>query len=264
MTSTTQAGSTPRDSSVQSVDRAISILQVLAREGVTGVTAIAAELGLHKSTVSRLLGTLEARGLVEPVPGRGGYRLDYGVALLAQGVARKPDLTLVSRPVCSELAEEIGETVNIDVRQGDSSVTIDQVTGPSSLTAVNWVGRRGPLHATSPGKVFLADFSRDALDRYVGGGLARFTDRTITDPTALARDLAAVRRRGYASTSEELEIGLVAVAVPIRDLDGATVATVSTSGPVFRIGPDRIGELADRLTVAAAAISERNGYPKVG
>ncbi len=260
----TDGGGSARDGSVQSVDRAISILQVLARRGLSGVTAIAEDLSLHKSTVSRLLATLEARGLVEHIPGRGGYRLDYGVVLLAEGVTKRTDLTVISRPVCAELAEDIGETINIDVPEGNRAVTVDQSTGTFSLSAVNWVGRRDPMHVTSPGKVFLAEMPPSELARFLESEVVAFTEHTITDPLRLREELQRVRDQGYASTVEELELGLAAVAVPIRALDGRVIAALSVSGPTVRLTPDRIPDLAGRLRAGAAQISQRNGYPKVG
>jgi DNA-binding IclR family transcriptional regulator len=214
---------------------------------MAGVTEIANELSVHKSTVSRLLGTLEARGLVEQAASRGRYRLSYGIVQLAQGASKKHDITVVSRPVCDALAEEVGETVNVVVNEGRSVVTIDQVIGSSSVTTVNWVGKHNPLHVTSSGKVFLANMSYSIVGR-----------------AELETELAAVRKNGYASTFEEQEIGLVAIAAPIRDLDGRVIATLTVSGPTFRIDREAIPKIADRLLPAAAQISERNGYPKAG
>src|SRR5215207_5373623 len=148
-------GRTLRDTSVQSVHRAISILQVLAL-GPAGVTDIATELGVHKSTVFRLLATLEARGLVEQHTERGRYRLGYGVVQLAAGATKSDDLSLLSRPICRQLAETVHETVNVAVHDGTAVVSIDQVLGSPTITTHNWVGQRAPLHATSAGKVFLA------------------------------------------------------------------------------------------------------------
>ncbi|HEX6360340.1 IclR family transcriptional regulator [Actinophytocola sp.] len=253
-----------RDNSVHSVHRAISILQVLARRGDAGVTEIASEIDVHKSTVSRLIGTLESRGLVEQASNRGRYRLAYGVVLLAEGASRKHDLTVISRTVCRALAEELAETVVVVVHEGRSVVTIDQVIGASSITAVNWVGQRSPLHATSAGKVFLAYMPRAELQTYLDEELERLTPHTIVDPDKLDSDLAVVRERGYSIAYEEQEIGLAANATPIRAHDGQVVAALAVSGPAFRFGEDVIPTIAERLLSAAAEISERNGYPKAG
>ncbi len=252
------------DNSVQSVDRAVSILQVLGRRGAAGVTQLSTELGVHKSTISRLLSTLEARGLVEQTASRGSYRLGYGVVLLAEGASKRQDLSVTSRTVCNVLAEEVGETVTLAVREGRNVVTTDQVIGTSMLTTVDWVGQRSPLHVTAAGKVFLAHLPAAEVEAYLAGGLARLTDRTVTDPDALTSELATVRSRGYSTTRDEQEIGLTAVGAPIRGHDGRVVAALCVSGPSFRLVPEALAHIVDRLLHAAAQVSERNGYPKVG
>lgn len=253
-----------RDKSVQSVHRAISILQVIARRGVAGVTEISHELAIHKSTTSRLMGTLEARGLVEQTSHRGGYRLGYGVVQLAEGVTKKIDLTVTSRSVCTALADEVGETVNVAVHEGRSIVTIDQVMGSAQVTSVNWVGRHQSLHSTAVGKVFLSEMPRAELQTYLDEPMEPYTEFTIVDPARMQAELDLVRERGYAQTVEEQEIGLVAVAAPIRALDGRVIAAVVVSGPTFRITETAIPRIARHVLSAAAEISERNGYPKAG
>jgi IclR family acetate operon transcriptional repressor len=264
LTTVSEGGGSGRDGAVQSVDRAISVLQVLARHGDLGVTEISNELAIHKSTVSRLLGTLEARGLVEQATHRGRYRLGHGVAQLAQGVSKKHDVSVVSRPVCSALAEDLGETVNVAVHEGRGIVTIDQVIGSSQITTVNWVGQRQAMHSTSAGKVFLANLPRAELETYLAEKLERFTEFTIVDRAVLETELAAISDAGYGRTIDEQELGLSAVAAPIRALDGRVIAALAVSGPTFRINDETVPNIAERLLSAAAEISERNGYPKAG
>jgi IclR family transcriptional regulator, acetate operon repressor len=253
-----------RDSSVQSVHRAISILQVLALRGAAGVTEIAAELDVHKSTVFRLLATLEARGLVQQNSGRGRYRLGYGVVQLAAGATKMDDLTLLSRPVCRQLAEAVRETVNVAVHDGHAVISVDQVLGAPAITTVNWVGQRTPMHATAAGKVFMAHMAPEQLDALLAEDLESYTPHTIVDPSALERELALVRERGYARTVDEHEVGLAAVGAPIRTLDGNVVAAVTASGPTFRINEDTFPDLAKHVLAAAAEISQRHGYPRRG
>ena len=253
-----------RDSSVQSVDRAISILQVLARRRTAGVTDISQELAIHKSTVSRLIGTLEARGLVEQAANRGAYRLAFGVALLAQGISEQHDLTMTSRTVCRTLADEVGETVNVAVCEGGSIVTIDQVMGSAQVTSVNWVGRHQALHSTAAGKVFLSEMPAADVKAYLDGPLERFTELTIVDPAKMLADLAVIRERGYSIAMEEQEVGLVAVAAPVQSFGGGVIAALIVSGPTFRIHDDSIPGIAARVISAAGEISARNGYPKAG
>ena len=257
-------GRTVRDSSVQSVHRAISILQVLALRGAAGVTEIATELGVHKSTVFRLLSTLEARGLVNQHSERGRYQLGYGVVQLAEGATRMDDLALLSRAACRQLADAVRETVNLVVRDGNAVISIAQVLGAPTITTVNWVGRRTPIQATSAGKVFMAHLDPMQLDDLIAEGLESYTPHTIVDPAALREELALVRERGWASTMEEQEIGLAAVAAPIRTLDGDVIAAITASGPTFRIDDRALAGVAEHVVAAAAEISQRHGYPRRG
>ena len=255
---------TKRDGSVQSVHRAVSILQVLALRGPAGVTEIAADVGVHKSTVFRLLATLESRGLVEQDAERGRYRLGYGVVQLAAGATKMDDLSLLSRPVCRRLAETVQETVNVAIHDGREVISLDQVPGSPSIRTVNWVGQRTPMHATASGKVFMADMAPEQLDALLADGLESYTPDTIIDPAVLRRELALVRERGYAHTMDEQEIGLSAVGAPIRTLDGRVIAAVTASGPTFRINEDTIPDIAKHVLAAAAEISQRHGYPRRG
>jgi DNA-binding IclR family transcriptional regulator len=245
---------------VQSVDRAVTILEILARDGEAGVTDVARELGVHKSTASRLFAALDRRELVTQDSSRGKFRLGVGLVRLAGAAGRGLDVVQESRPVCRALAQEVGETVNLAILAGRDALYLDQVVGPSALSPHNWAGQRIPLHATSDGKVLLAYLTESEATGYLMPPLRRFTGQTITDLDDLRRALAEVRQRGYATAAEELEAGLAAVAAPVRDADGRVVASISTSGPSFRIPPERISELAAAVCRAAAEISGRLGW----
>ncbi|WP_203921078.1 IclR family transcriptional regulator [Rugosimonospora africana] len=246
---------------VQSVDRAISVLEILARRGEARVTEVAAEISVHKSTAFRLLGALEDRGLVEQDSDRGKYRLGFGIVRLAGAVAARMDLTREARPVCERLAQDSGETVNLAVAQSHYAVNVDQVPGAFAIAAQNWVGRLTPLHATSSGKILLAhlDAARRAelLD---AAGLERFTKHTISSAAKLEKQLAAACERGYATTIEEYEQGLNAIAAPVRSHRGDVVAAVSVSGPAYRLTPASMEEFAPTLVDGAREISHRLGY----
>ena len=244
---------------VQSVDRAITVLEILARRGDTGVTEIAIELGVHKSTAFRLVSVLEQRGLVEQHSERGKYRLGLGLVRLAGATTAKLDLTQQGRPVCEALAREVGETINVAVLSGHDALYLDQVAGTSALQMHNWVGQLIPLHCTSNGKALIAFLPEDRQRELLVQPLVRFTDSTITDVDLLLKELATVREQGYATAFEELEQGLVAVAAPIRDLSGNVVASLSASGPVFRLERDRIPGIAAAVRTGAAEISRRLG-----
>jgi DNA-binding IclR family transcriptional regulator len=246
---------------VQSVDRAVSLLEILARLGEAGVTELASEIGVHKSTVSRLLAALEGHELVEQAHERGKYRLGFGILRLANAVSGQLDITRQGREICERLAGEMGETVNIAVLRSHFVVNVDQARGPTSVGSHNWVGELTPLHATSSGKILLASMSMDGRhDLLKEAGLTRYTEHTITSFDELDHQLDSIARDGYVVSIEELEHGLTAVAAPIRDHTGTVIAALSVSGPVYRLTEDRAREIAPAVVSAAAAVSERMGY----
>ena len=132
------------------------MLEVLAARGEAGVTEVAREIAVHKSTAFRLLGALEGRGLVEQTGHRGKYRLGFGLIPLAGAVTDRLDVVQQCRAECTRLADELGETVNVAVLRDHFAVNVDQARGPSAVATHNWIGQLTPLHCTSSGKVLLA------------------------------------------------------------------------------------------------------------
>ena len=253
--------SEPGGGGVQSVDRAVSVLEILARLGEAGVTDLATDIGVHKSTVSRLLTALEEHELVEQAHERGKYRLGFGILRLANAVSGQLDITQQGREICERLAVEVGETVNIAVLRSHYVVNVDQARGPTSVGSHNWVGELTPLHATSSGKILLAFMSAQARRELLKKpGLARYTEHTITSLDDLDRQLISVASDGYVISTEELEHGLTAVAAPIRDHTGMVIAALSVSGPVYRLTEERARHIAPAVVAAAASVSERMGF----
>ncbi|MGH3412784.1 MAG: IclR family transcriptional regulator [Marmoricola sp.] len=244
---------------VQSVDRALGILELLARVGEAGVTEIAGDLDVHKSTAFRLVTTLESHGLVEQAADRGKYCLGVGVLRLAGATTARLDVVQEARPICRQLATDTGETVNLAVLSGGSALYLDQVAGASSLQSHNWVGQHIPLHATSNGKVLLSELDPQRLDAVVGR-LTAYTASTITRKADLKAELVRVREQGYAVAVDELELGLTAVSAPIRNAHGDVIASMSISGPTFRIPAEGVRELLPRLLEAGAEVSFRLGW----
>ncbi|MFR9802308.1 IclR family transcriptional regulator [Pseudonocardia sp. RS010] len=256
-----------RDGGVQSVDRAITVLEILARRGEAGVSEVATELEVHKSTAFRLLGALEDRGLVEQATDRGKYTLGFGLIPLAGAVSGRLDVTRLGRESCERLAQEFGETVNIAVLQDQYAVNVHQARGPSTVLTYNWIGRITPLHCTSSGKALIAWLGPADLDPLLKEALDHpepFTDHTLTTRDAVDADLRRVRDAGYAVVVEEYELGLNAVAAPIRDQSGGVAAALSLSGPSYRLPPERLEDLAPTVVEAARAISRRMGWWKDG
>ena len=246
------------ETGVRAVDRAISILDVLAQGGSRTGAEIARELHVHRSTALRLLGTLERHALVERDQRTARYRLGLRLPQLASVVTGEFDLRFVARPVCEKLAAAVGETATLDVLVGDVIVPIEQATASTSVVSVNWLGRRTPIHCTASGKA-IAAFGKEAVrERLLSLPLDRVTPSTITDRAELEAQLDEARHAGVARTHEELEVGLDAIAAPVYGVDGEVVAALDVSGPSHRLRnrPDLDGLTLD----AAADLSRRLGY----
>ncbi|GAA1761339.1 IclR family transcriptional regulator [Kocuria aegyptia] len=246
---------------LQSVDRAITVLKLLADLGSASVSRVADELGVHKSTASRLLSALEEGDLVLQNSERGKYRLGFGILHLAQAIPARLNLVTEARAEILRLAENHRETVNLAVLRDGQAVNLDQEMGPTMLGALNWLGSITPLHATSSGKVLLAALpspEREAV--YEKHGLPAVTGRTITSRPELERQLIDIAAQGYATVFEEFEIGLNGIAVPVRDHRGAVIAAVSIAGPAFRFTEEAMQGLVEDLKQAGQTISRRMGY----
>lgn len=245
---------------VQSVDRALTILEILARRGDAGVTAIGQELGVHKSTAFRLLAVLERKGFVEQSVQRGTYRLGFGIVRLAGATTARLDVGREAQHACERLASEVGETVHVAVLDDGAAVNIAQAQGRASVVVLDWVGRRTPLHATSSGKVLLAFAPLGVRDILGDQPLQRYTPATVVDVDVLEEQLRAVREDGWAYTQEELELGLNALAAPVRGANGQVVAAVSVSGPAYRLTWGSVPQLAEKVLAAAREVSRRIGH----
>lgn len=246
---------------VQSVDRAITVLEILAREGSAGVSEVAAEIGVHKSTAFRLLAALEERDLVEQNADRGKYQLAFGILRLASSIPARIDLVRQAQPLLDELAAEIDETINIAVVREHYAVNVQQAMSTAAVASQNWVGQLTALHATSSGKILLAHMPESRVDAIIDkAGLPKLTENTITSRKKLLEELAEVREAGFATAFEELEIGLNASAVPIRDHTGTVVAALSAAGPAYRFDATEIERAAKSLKETGAKISYRIGW----
>jgi DNA-binding IclR family transcriptional regulator len=248
---------------LETVRRAIALLRSFSsEEPELGVTELSRRLKVHKSTVSRLLGTLEMDSLVARNSETGRYRLGVGLIELASLAVLNADLRRVARPMLCELADKTKETVNLAVRDQDGMVNVELLPSLSRrVSNFGWVGRRTPLHASSTGKAFMAHLSETEWIALLESPLTSYTEHTITEPDALTEEFLRIRTRGYAMGLEELEIGLNAVAAPIWDHTSQVVACVSTAGPSYRLSLEKIElEVAEQVATCAHRISEALGY----
>lgn len=247
------------EGTVQSVDRALRILDLLSRSDSLGVSDISRRLDVHRSTAFRLLATLEAHDYVEQESHRGTYRLAFGVLKLSGQVASRTDLAKEAQTACDDVTAEVNETSNVAILARGVAVNVTQTTGSKFVSvAQQYVGQQTPLHASSTGKVLLAHDPGE-VRAVIRGGLDPYTSHTITDPATLVEHLDAVRRRGWAAAVEEWELDMNAVAVPVRDLSGRVVAALAVTAPSFRMPEERFTELAEVLGRHAQRLSARLG-----
>jgi len=236
----------------QAVERAAALLVCLV-EGDRALTVgeLATATGLHQATTSRLVGALERHGILARDGRRGRVRPGPVLLRLAMSDFSHRRLAELAAPILDEIGDTTRETVNLSTPMRDGVNHLAQVDSDYLVGTTSWVGRAVPLHCSSTGKVFLA-FGSAELPK---GALDRLTPHTIIDRQALARDLGLVRRRGFAVTVDELELGLSAVAAPVRDGSGSVVAALSVSGPSMRLKRERLQSYGKLLCEAAARLS---------
>ncbi len=256
--------STPGRTTVQSVERTFDVLESLAATPrLLAISELSQKLGLHISTVHRLLGTLIERGYARRDETTGRYGIGPRLQELAGGLNEQVDLRQAARPILERLAAQVGETANLSVRSGDRLVYIDQVQSERLVRMFTRVGSNAPLYCTGSGKLFLAyeeDYRTD-LERYLQENkLEARTTETITSPAALIAELSRIVERGYSFDREEMEEGVVCVAAPIFDRDGKLAAGVSISGPSSRVNNPDPTRVVEPVCQSAAEISLQLGY----
>jgi IclR family acetate operon transcriptional repressor len=245
---------------VQSLDRALDLIEALAGAEERGVSELASQTGLVPSTAHRLLATLVARGYAAQNPVTGRYLLGYKLLELTSGLQdRMARLRTAARPHLEAIQEETGETTNLCVLEGRNVVYVDSVSGTRSVRLFTDIGYAIPAHTSGAGKALLA--WRDPVDvaALLGAApLAASTPRTLTTLDALQEDLARIRRRGYSTDNEEHELGVGCVATPILDRTGSVLAAISVSGPTTRIlhadTADTAGLLREHAEQVAASL----------
>ncbi|HXV94460.1 MAG TPA: IclR family transcriptional regulator [Pseudonocardia sp.] len=247
----------------QAVERASALLGLIVESGAPRTfSSLVDELGLAKSTTSRLLQALERSRLVHR-DRSGAFRPGALFSLHAARPSALHDLCELARPTMENLSELSRETVNLAVPRGGQLVQIDQVDSRYLIGATSWVGVDVPAHCTALGKVL---YAYGALP-LPPGHLERRTAHSPVDRAQFEHALVEVRRRGWAASLDELELGLAAVGVPVRTVDGAVVAAVSVSGPTNRINDYGITRLGDLLVAELRGLSALLGHqpgPKEG
>jgi IclR family transcriptional regulator, acetate operon repressor len=255
----TPAG-TSRSPGTTAIDRGAELLvRVLESAQPVALAEIASATGIPKSTASRLVSALERQGLVEQDGARGRLRPGPAILRVAERSMLERSILELARGSLDVLGAQTGETINLAVPGPSGVEHIAQVDSAHFLGAGQWLGRAAEYHCTANGKVFMA-FARAPIPARP----AALTEYTLTDPTRLAAELIRIRRDSFAEAIEELEIGLAAIASPVRGAGGQVVAALSITGPTVRMNPERITELKPILIEEAGILSRRLGNTEQG
>jgi DNA-binding IclR family transcriptional regulator len=232
-------------SGVQSVERAFAVLRCLSG-GPAGVTDVADRVSLPKSTVSRMLSTLEDLGMVEQAEPGGSYRVGTGMIEIAAAVLPGRSMIAAVRPHLHVLVKATGEAAGLSIADGFDVLYLDQVDANNQVQIRDWTGERVRAHTVSSGQVLLAFGAIDA-DKYLSQPLERTASGTVTDAAAMRARFAEIAAKGYAWAFEEFLDGLNSVAAPIRDRHGTVVGAIHAHGPAYRfpgsVDADVVGQL---------------------
>lgn len=248
--------------SVQSVDRALTLLDELTRAGGSlSLSELSSRVGLNISTCHHLLATLVKWGYVARLPGRRGYALGARVLHLGQAFMSQIDLPRRAHPHLDRINSMTGETVNLAVLQGDSVVTLLKREARHVVRVeTGAIGMSEAVHASATGKAMLAWLPENEIHRILKlRGMQRFTAATFTDPDLLIDELRHVRRNGYALDLEECQPGVTSVAAVIRNHTGAVVGAIGASTPTLRADESHLLKMRHEVLSAARALSAEFG-----
>jgi DNA-binding IclR family transcriptional regulator len=245
---------------VQAVAHVAEVLRCISKAPrPIGVNEVARRVGLDKSSVSRLIATLERQRFVERVDGTTGIRLGFGLIALVAPLVADLGISTIARPQLELLARESEETVNLSIWDGRESVSVVQALGTNAITHYAMPGQRNPAHCTASGKILLAFAPEHEIEAILSGPLERYTEKTVTDPAVLRQQLKRIRATGHAINYGEFASDVGAVAAVVRDVDDRALGSLTITVPMYRFGPRRKDEILAMVRVAAARLSGQLG-----
>jgi DNA-binding IclR family transcriptional regulator len=247
---------------IQSVSHSLDVLEQFSGDAEElGVTELSKRLRLHKNNVFRLLATLESRGYIEQNRATENYRLGIRCLQLGQSYVQHMGLLRQARPIMADLVRQVRETTYVAVLRRGSVVPVEVIEADRPVRIVSQLGEALPLHGTAAGKAYLAFEPEDDLRALLPDGLARFTDKTVTDRQVLLQQLRSVAACGYAVDLGEHVEDIRAVAAPVRDYARSVVGALAVAAPAVRLTPERIEkEVAPLVLKAGRELSSRLGF----
>ncbi len=245
----------------QSVQRAMALLKAFDDERPSwGLSDLARETGLNKTTAYRLLSALEREGMLGRAADGERYVLGPEIVVLGGRALRANNLRAIARPELERLADGTRETASLEILSGGEMLVIDELVGGHLMSGVPDLGSRWPLHASSTGLALLAFLPEAEADALLPPALPAVTHATVTARPVLRDELTCIRQRGYSVADESLEVGLVAIAAPVFDHDGRPVAALSIAGPKLRVTAECVGMIGEQVKIAAERVSALLGY----
>ncbi len=248
---------------LSTLDKGLHVLEVLAAvdtpEG-QNLTELSRILGLHRTTLLRILTTLQTRGFVTRDRTTDRYRIGMRVLSLSAAVLRNLDIRQTARPALQRLGTETQELVLLTVLNDDEVVTVERFEGNQTISLRTELGERRPAYCTASGKAMLAYLPDDVVDRILARGLPMVTPRTITSRAAMEQHLAEIRERGFAWDDEERIESMRCVAAPVFGHEGVVLAAVSVATFSLRTPWERVRQLGECTRETAGEISRLLGY----
>jgi DNA-binding IclR family transcriptional regulator len=247
---------------IQSIDRALQVLELFSLEKPEwGVTEISKALNIYKSNVYNILSTFVEKGFVKKDRKTDKYKLGIKFFELGSVVIKNMDLRKIAHPYIEKLSKEFNETVHLGILDEGRVVSIEREESDKGLCSHIEIGRRAPLHCTAVGKAIMSYLSEEEINLIIKEkGLEKYTENTITNEEELEKEFKKIRKQGYAVDNMEHEEGVRCVAGPIRDYNGKVIASMSISGPAFRIDESNIPNIAKKVKEYCDCISEEMGY----
>jgi len=246
---------------IQSLDRGLEILFILAENKSRGVTELAEDLKVNKSTVFRLLETMEKRDLVQQDEVTAKYRLGIGLLHISEGLVKNLDVINISKPTLKQLMDSTKESVHLCTFANDKVYVVDQVKSNYPMKVSAAIGHEEPIHCSSVGKCILAYLSEEKRNKILDEvQFVPYTAKTKTSKEALVEELKQIRKNGYALDDEELSVGVCCIAAPIYNHKGEVKNCIGISGPSARIRMENIDSYINKLKIAASNISHNMGY----
>ncbi len=248
---------------LSTLDKGLHVLETLAQidhpDGLS-LTELSHVLGMHRTTLLRILTTLQARGFISRDRTTDRYQIGIRMLALSSALLCRLDIRQIARPALKALSADTQELVHLVVLDGGAVVTIERLEGTHTLSLRTELGERRPAYCTASGKVFLAYLPPAEAEAILVQGMPAVTMRTITTREAMDQQLAEVMRRGYAWDDEERVEGVRCVAAPVFGHEGDVIAAVSLACPSLRTPSERVWILGERVKEAAMAISQSMGY----